>query len=318
MLNIFLTILCYILEVRSYYAAVIDCGSTGTRLNIFHINNNRDKIVSSCSSAIDFPITKESTEYEIEKLFYTLFWDCSSYISNAHVEITQIPISVMATGGIRILGIPTSLRIFKLIYRIIRKFGFRKKEIGMLDDKNEGFFALKALKFLKGSNGNEKRLGIVEMGGASLQIAYDIYLHDLVHDNDIIYSPFDSNNFIYTKSFLGMGIVEAMKVKDLNKIFSESPMPVPKVDELYLLSFFYNILKNIEIPSRITFRALKEYIFIYCKSFKKSNCDELLYIITVLEWLNISDSQVLVIKDSINNHRISWTLGKALSMKYFN
>lgn len=102
---------------------------------------------------------------------------------NEYVDNKDLLIYLGATAGMRMLNLSEPDKATKIIEVIKSKFnlaGLNLKKITIITGKEEGLFAWVSANYLSGSlfqnlnNLSTKSYGILDMGGASVQIAYPI------------------------------------------------------------------------------------------------------------------------------------------------
>lgn len=102
---------------------------------------------------------------------------------NEYVDNKDLLIYLGATAGMRMLNLSEPDKATRIIEVIKSKFnlaGLNLKKITIITGKEEGLFAWVSANYLSGSlfrnlnNSSNKSYGILDMGGASVQIAYPI------------------------------------------------------------------------------------------------------------------------------------------------
>lgn len=178
------------------YSVIVDCGSSGTRAHIFKwsIRNNsihnlpniellRDEstgkaitkhITPGLSSIHNHP-DRASNYMEPIMEFVT-----KSIPSERHLDT---PVYFMATAGLRLLDETTQKRILSDITRDLRvKFDFPRIKSFVISGEYEGLYSWLSLNFKKVFDHRfendetpiDGTIGMIEVGGASVQVAYDL------------------------------------------------------------------------------------------------------------------------------------------------
>ncbi|GHU63651.1 hypothetical protein FACS1894123_06840 [Bacteroidia bacterium] len=224
--------------------AIIDAGSSGSRLYVYDVNKNEGKI------SIVYPSTPEQKDNskgralsgvanhnDSVRVFLQTMTD--KYDSGNNAE--KIPLYVLATAGMRLVDEDKANSIYNMMHSQPREYNrFRLVTAMTISGRYEGLYAWIAANYKNGSLGfststPEKPLtytgithGILEIGGASMQIAFAA--------NEKCATCISRKGFahIYSKSYLGGGVD---KVYDEHKnenppVFTEVPNP-KDVSNLY-------------------------------------------------------------------------------------
>jgi hypothetical protein len=164
--------------------AIIDAGSSGSRLNIYTIKN--DSIISS--------ISKDDYKINISLCNDTSLDEHKKLIGKAD---KGIEVYVLATAGMRMCDKTKAEKIYKELNSIT-------KGAMTISGQYEGFYAWLATCAKIGSGKLDiskcKNLGIIEAGGASVQQAY---VSSDGCENCVNHAKIKN---IYSKSYLGSGV----------------------------------------------------------------------------------------------------------------
>lgn len=238
--------------------AIIDAGSSGSRLYVYEIKNDGKKIdvlypaVGQEANSKGRALSSVSDHNDSVKVFLTTM--TSKY--NQSSTTGKIPLYILATAGMRIKDEKEADSIYAKISRIASKEklnGFHLEKAMTISGRYEGFYAWIAANYRNGKLGfnnssPEKPLtytgepyGILEIGGASMQIAFAANKTDT---NFISRKGFGS---IYSISYLGGGVDQIFqKYKD-----TKTPtfgIGLKKISDLSInTSHFIGLGKPIEI-----------------------------------------------------------------------
>lgn len=190
---------------QSYCTAVIDAGSSGSRLHIYayekdaqgwpvKINESFSKKVSPGISSLD--TSPESANHYLSDLF--------------EIEIDQpMPVLFFATAGMRMLPVETQNKIYSHLRQWFNnQSGWQLQSMRTITGKEEGIFAWLAVNYERGNlqNSGHEPEGIMDMGGASVQIALPVTNANAVDENNLVrFQLYDQNYQLFVKSFLGIG-----------------------------------------------------------------------------------------------------------------
>lgn len=185
----------------SYYTVVVDCGSTGTRVNVY------EWTVGSVS-AIDLPVLlhsypdnttrsslwKSSCQYHCMQTEPGLdkFVNDSLGVKESleplitwaeklvpHERHRDTPIFVLATAGLRRLASSDAEQVLGDVEAVVKdhSFMYRRSWIRVLSGSEEAYYGWVALNYKMGSFTDYPRsptLGLLDLGGSSLQIVMEV------------------------------------------------------------------------------------------------------------------------------------------------
>ena len=239
-LKVVLSSLLLVLFIQSSYAntnhkchLLLDAGSSGTRLYAFKKKGDsfkqlyKDTINIGVSWSLEQKLCshKICTQKDIEETVYTLI---NSYLSKDNECKEGIEtINLLATAGMRLAeqkhGRARVKNLYAHLERIILK---ALKTFHIPIDKNkvsartitgaeEGIYTWLAVNILKENHTNTE--GIIEMGGASMQIAYACENDLNCNDNSFKVKFRNSIVNLFSHSWLGLGRNEAYRIYNLEK-----------------------------------------------------------------------------------------------------
>ncbi|KAL5747161.1 hypothetical protein ACOSQ2_024458 [Xanthoceras sorbifolium] len=192
----------------SYYTVIVDCGSTGTRVNVYEwrlrgvesedlpllMNSYPDNLSKSLFSNSSCQYHCLQTEPGLDKfvgnasgvrvsLEPLILWAESLVPDERHRDT---PVFVLATAGLRRLGVEDAGRILDDVEAVLKEHSFvhRKSWIRVLNGKEEAYYGWLALNYKMGSLANSSRtptLGLLDLGGSSLQV---VVKDDETEDNE--------------------------------------------------------------------------------------------------------------------------------------
>ena len=204
------------------FVIILDGGSTGTRIHVFAFAINND-------------IRQQKILLEREDFFHTTP-GLSSFNDNL-TELTenlqplidkalnivpgyltkQTPIILKATAGLRLLSNNDANRILYHVQQQFYSLPFKvdNNSVTMLEENDEGLFAWYTVNFLlqKLHKINES-IATLDLGGGSTQITFSTYNIDtLIRSHQYIVQRYieGEQEFIYTHSYLGLGLMSARR-----------------------------------------------------------------------------------------------------------
>lgn len=173
------------------YGVVVDCGSSGSRAHIFRwkpdsLMMNHIELVRDSSSGI--PLNKHITpglsSFRDEPERASDYLEpIMSFISESIPQDKHLDTSIyfMATAGLRLLEESIQKRILSDISRDLKaKFGFPRIKSQVISGTLEGVYSWLSLNMNKKNRNQEKNsnisksYGMIEMGGASTQVAFEL------------------------------------------------------------------------------------------------------------------------------------------------
>lgn len=160
------------------YEAVIDAGSSGTRLYLYEYKQGPEGATLSLlledepdtlrglSNYADKP--DQAGQGEIGPLLEGL----QKFVKEKGISPQALSVSVLATAGMRLVDPVASARIYDSVRQEIASRGLSAREVGTITGQSEGIYAWVDLNYLRGNLRQGKPTeGIVEIGGASAQVA---------------------------------------------------------------------------------------------------------------------------------------------------
>lgn len=195
----------YYMSKTTFFTVVLDCGSSGTRVNVYEWRKG------GVLSDSDLPILVHSYPDDSVKIdggysqkggcFYHClqtepgldkFLGNFSGVSDALKPLIRLaelwvplerhgetPIIVLATAGLRRLQNDDAKKILKDVEEVVKGHGFMFREswVRVLSGKEEAYYGWVALNYQMGIFGNSSRLpslGLLDLGGSSLQVVTEI------------------------------------------------------------------------------------------------------------------------------------------------
>lgn len=197
-----------------HYSIIVDAGSSGSKVHLFQYNideknqfvikelfseKNKQGLAIFANHPKDAPLSLKK-----------LLDDTEAQLQVMHIPQKDVTINIYGTAGMRLLPPETQYAIYQEIHSYVEeKYSFKLKEVKTLEGKDEGFDAWLSINYLENNFASEKEtLGIIDMGGASTQIAFAT--RDTSHPEDEYSFIWDKQNYtVFSKSFLGLGLDQA-------------------------------------------------------------------------------------------------------------
>lgn len=287
--------------------AIIDAGSSGSRLYVYEISKDGKSINTLFNAKKDLPLSNVHNDG------VAIYIDS---ITSQYKTNETIPLYVLATAGMRNVDSIKASRIYsEMKGKTINKYNI--KDAKTISGRYEGLYAWIALNYEYKKLGysvstpqkpltytSSSTLGIIEIGGASMQIAFATQPSDVYNKENLI----DRKGFsrIYCKSYLGGGVDEIFK--NNNSSYSDYIKELPKLDKTME---FYGLGTPIKIAvNNLTNCTLDKYISsLNNKETKFHPISNAKYITWLANSLGIKIEDI-----KIPQTDISWTKGAALDI----
>lgn len=212
-----------------HYAAVIDAGSTGTRLHVFTFSRGRFGGDETLRGEAFHAVEPGLKSYGADAAAAAASVDQLLAKARAVVparERASTPLSVRATAGLRLMpeGREAADAIMKAVRDKIAASGFHAKSsesfVGIMDGADEGAHGWVSVNYLLGNFGGspEKTVSVVDLGGGSTQIAYAVGSRAAKEAPDGYVREIQATSSkysTYVRSFKGYGLV-AVRAKIFN------------------------------------------------------------------------------------------------------
>lgn len=197
-------------EANTAYIAVVDAGSSGTRIHLYQDTNDVVTEVPLENDKSDAPLASFEADPSIagEDAIAPLLADVEAFADDSGVARADITVNVLGTAGMRKVDATVAENIYADAGEAITAAGFTLGLTETITGDQEALFAWTDTNDLNGSLGNPDAapVGIVEVGGASAQVAFALTEQDAATEpfvstvtvNDVTYD-------VFTYSYLGLG-----------------------------------------------------------------------------------------------------------------
>jgi GDA1/CD39 (nucleoside phosphatase) family len=198
----------------SRYVAIIDAGSGGSRVYLYKATRSKES--SEAQDLMEYeskapglssfqPNPVEAGEKGVAPLLARL----SDYLAAQHIDKADVEVDVLATAGMRLLDNGAQRAIFDSVRRSVAERAFAIGDIETIPGAMEGIYSWVDVNFLLGRfSDGQTSVGVVEIGGASAQIAFETHgPHAGGQGVSIGSRTYD----VFVTSFLGLGRNEARR-----------------------------------------------------------------------------------------------------------
>lgn len=191
------------------YGAIIDAGSTGSRVLAFEFH----KAYLDGRLVLDDELFKELkpglsslTPEQGAKQITDLLNEAKKFIPEQYLANT--PLALKATAGLRLLGSVKSEAILEAVRDVFAKSGFSTSEhsVEIMDGTDEGIFSWFTVNYLSNRLTSRNTVAALDLGGGSTQVTYELdepSYKDFIHTVPV----FNSEVNVFTNSYLGLGLM---------------------------------------------------------------------------------------------------------------
>jgi hypothetical protein len=200
-----------------HYSLIIDAGSSGSRIYIYHIEPNRFDNLPGITLLGNSKVEPGISEWESDPESARNNLESLLTVAKENIDAQDwknTSLYLMATAGMRLLSSAKRQRIMTEISDFFLEDGsFVFKQAVVISGAYEGLYSWIAANYLDDYfDPLEAREGIIEMGGASTQIAF---VTSNRFGEDSVRRRFRNKQYhVYTKSYLYMGLHQAQRWVD--------------------------------------------------------------------------------------------------------
>lgn len=191
------------------YGAIIDAGSTGSRVLAFQFH----KAYLDGRLVLDKELFKELkpgiSSLNPEKgaaQINELLTEAKKFIPEQYLAST--PLAFKATAGLRLLGAAKSEAILEAVRELFANSGFATNEhsVEIMDGTDEGIFSWFTVNYLSNRLTSRSTVAALDLGGGSTQVTYELSepsYKDFIHTVPV----FNTEMNVFTNSYLGLGLM---------------------------------------------------------------------------------------------------------------
>ncbi|XP_038074610.1 ectonucleoside triphosphate diphosphohydrolase 5-like [Patiria miniata] len=214
-----------LLTNSDFYGVMFDAGSTGTRVHVFHfqndINGGPPILVSEIFNKTKHGLGEfaDSPQEAVEVVSNLLSVAMKSIPSEFWAST---PVALKATAGLRLLPHSKAQALLDAVYELFLQSPLhvesKNNTVAIIDGIHEGEFVWFTVNFLKGVLGSPDHstntTGVLDLGGGSTQITFAPRHQETIDEGRplglIKQFRFMKDTFLlYTHSYLGLGLKEA-------------------------------------------------------------------------------------------------------------
>lgn len=200
------------------YQMVVDSGSSGSRVYVYQINPGsglpaiEDVYESSNKTGLSTFVNNPESAGSVG--IQPLLDSAISFMNTTYgVPPQQIRASVLGTAGMRLILEPAQTAIYQSVTNTIVSEGLILGDVGTITGQDEGLYSWTDVNYLQNNfNGAQTTNGIVEVGGASAQVAYN----SPTTGANIVSTTINGQVYnVYAISYLGLGQDQAVAAMQL-------------------------------------------------------------------------------------------------------
>nr|BAM84271.1 apyrase [Medicago truncatula] len=169
-------------ETISSYAVVFDAGSTGSRIHVYHFDQNLDLLHIGKDVEFFNKITPGLSSYANDpehaaKSLIPLLQQAENVVP---IDLHhKTPIRLGATAGLRLLNGDASEKILQAVRDMFSNrstFNVQPDAVSIIDGTQEGSYLWVTVNYALGNLGKKytKTVGVMDLGGGSVQMAYAV------------------------------------------------------------------------------------------------------------------------------------------------
>jgi Golgi nucleoside diphosphatase len=198
------------------YTAVVDAGSNGSRIYLYKSTPDASFVnVEQLYTNKDAPhglswydgsqgaggVSTNAGPEGIRPLLVGL----KDYLDSHGIATSQVPVNVLATAGMRLVSPEISAEIYESVKKTITTSGFSYRQVGTISGQSEGLYSWANANFLQGNfHTHSPTQGIVEVGGASSQVAFVTEPNN--DDSHVLTTRVNGVSYpVFSISYLGLG-----------------------------------------------------------------------------------------------------------------
>ena len=228
--------------------AVVDAGSTGSRLHIYAYDLDKTNTAINIKEFWTKKIkpglaTIEANQATLDAYLTTLFADAPG---------ENIPVYFYATAGMRLLSQPKQQQFYVLMKKwFANQFKWKLRCAKTINGIDEGLFGWLTVNYELGTLNTEDKpsIGVMDMGGASVQIMFPVEKMDGIKNNDVRQLDLYGRHLtLFIHSFLGLGQTEVShQFLDFPPCFSDNyelPTGFPAFGDAYSCEIVVSSLMN--------------------------------------------------------------------------
>ena len=220
------------------YAVSVDAGSTSTRIFIYSISIKNDfpEITQINNKRVDIKLQEAVSNSSV---ISTLVSEINTYSKEIISNTKDSLLYIYATGGMRELDSATQSEIMSNLIQSLNEktdFEFSNYSVRVISGEEEGYYLWLAANYQRSQYSEPYTVGVMDLGGSSLQISYDVAL-DQKDQAEKSFSVHDFSYNVYSHSYADLGILQLLDRINNNLTYtSASAIPHPCLNKGYSIT----------------------------------------------------------------------------------
>lgn len=188
--------------------AVIDAGSTKSYLHLYQYDLDESHKPIHVEEKWSQKVTPGLANLEVEEV--PIYFD--KLFHSLHQA--GLPVYLYATAGMRLLPTPRQEKLYQAVRRwFVENATFELKEAKTITGTEEGIYAFVSANYKLGrlSTQGEPPVGVMDMGGASVQVVFPVSVQQDIAAGDLKTITVQGQSItLFVHSFLGLGQTEVV------------------------------------------------------------------------------------------------------------
>lgn len=192
-----------------HYTVVVDAGSSGSRIYLYKYKQSGVNKISDlrliASKKIHPGLSNFADNYDgIDGYIKPLLVFAKEKL-DSEGSVTQVDFSLLSTAGMRLLSADQQQQIYQRVKAVMNKYTrFKIRKIETITGQWEAIYGWIAANYDERSLVSGKTIGILDMGGASAEVAFE--MRPGARSSQAVNLRLGANNFlVYATSYLGLG-----------------------------------------------------------------------------------------------------------------
>ena len=247
------------------YYAVVDASSTGSRMYLYKYKDNENNVkieeLKLKKNIVNPGISSiAGCPSKVGKYIQPLIDSVYSILSSQGIEEKDINFYLLATAGMRVVSPVLQKNVYNHLKKYIKeKTKFKIETITTISGRHEGVFDWITYNYLTNRLFTGKTMGILDLGGASVEIAFETNKPIFNPDDKVEFKIGPKKNTVYSHSYLGLGQELAMSQYANEPSCFPKGYPLPNKEQgsgefnrsLLKIEKLINVVHNVNKPSTI-------------------------------------------------------------------
>ncbi len=186
------------------YYAIFDCGSSGTRIYLYQNAHNEPKLIAEEKNNIQLDTHLDTPKITAKNNIRKLIAQIKPMLKQHNIDKKKLQIDILATAGMRYVPTEVQAQYYAQIKQNLLKSGYNVNQARTISGNEEAIYSWISANHLNHIlDSQDDTYGIIEVGGASAQIAFATSQES--GDNIYKIKTNKQTYNLYNISFLGLG-----------------------------------------------------------------------------------------------------------------